>query len=151
MESPCSMRRCVSAAALGGSLSIGRGAVGLPRLSQWTLLPRTLSAFPPGTSTTCQPDQYTTGNLINREHAEPAAARANEMDAGTVDRELPIGCEVIEQWQRRGWSECDPPIGIERAAALPVRAKGPRDSGSRCSIDVVSIGSRAATSSGGPR
>ncbi|MFJ4843207.1 hypothetical protein [Streptomyces sp. NPDC088746] len=36
------------------------------------------------------------------------------MDADTVNRELSIAREAIGWWQRQGWIECDPTIGIER-------------------------------------
>ncbi|MFF3604408.1 site-specific recombinase [Streptomyces sp. NPDC002463] len=55
--------------------------------------------------------------------AEPAAARADEMDADTVNRELSIARKAIGWWQRRGWIECDPTIGIERRPAPPDRTK----------------------------
>lgn len=46
--------------------------------------------------------------------AELAAARADEMDADTVNRELSIARKAIGWWQRQGWIEGDPTIGIER-------------------------------------
>ncbi|MFF4606517.1 hypothetical protein ACFY12_27770 [Streptomyces sp. NPDC001339] len=55
--------------------------------------------------------------------AELAAARADEMDADTVNRELSIGRKAIGWWQRQGWIECDPTIGIERRPAPPDRTK----------------------------
>nr|WP_244417569.1 hypothetical protein [Streptomyces hygroscopicus] len=55
--------------------------------------------------------------------AEPAAGRANEMDADTVDRELSIAHKAIGRWQRKGWIACDPTIGIERRPAPPDRTK----------------------------
>jgi hypothetical protein len=39
--------------------------------------------------------------------AELAAARADEMDADTVNRELSIARKAIGWWQRQGWIECD--------------------------------------------
>lgn len=51
--------------------------------------------------------------------AEPAAARADEMDADTVNRELSIARKAIGWWQRQGWIESDPTIGIERRPARP--------------------------------
>ncbi|MFF2523161.1 hypothetical protein [Streptomyces liangshanensis] len=55
--------------------------------------------------------------------AEPAAARADEMDADTVNRQLSIARKAIDWWQRQGWIECDPTIGIERRPAPPDRTK----------------------------
>ncbi|MEV0755490.1 hypothetical protein [Streptosporangium sp. NPDC050280] len=55
--------------------------------------------------------------------AELAAARADEMDAGTVNRELSIVRKAIGRRQRQGWIECDPTIGIERRPAPPDRTK----------------------------
>ncbi|MCX4735090.1 tyrosine-type recombinase/integrase [Streptomyces sp. NBC_01363] len=55
--------------------------------------------------------------------AELAAARADEMDADTVNRELSIARKAIGWWQRQGWIECDPTIGIERRPAPPDRTK----------------------------
>ncbi|MGW7007964.1 site-specific recombinase [Streptomyces sp. NPDC054933] len=55
--------------------------------------------------------------------AELAAARADEMDADTVNRELSIARKAIGWWQRQGWIEGDPTIGIERRPALPDRTK----------------------------
>ncbi|MFF7994763.1 hypothetical protein ACFZDG_33950 [Kitasatospora xanthocidica] len=55
--------------------------------------------------------------------AELAAARADEMDADTVNRELSIARKAIGWWQRQGWIEGDPTIGIERRPAPPDRTK----------------------------
>lgn len=55
--------------------------------------------------------------------AELAAARADEIDADTVNRELSIARKAIGWWQRQGWIECDPTIGIERRPAPPDRTK----------------------------
>ncbi|MGW3655673.1 hypothetical protein ACWD6R_08175 [Streptomyces sp. NPDC005151] len=55
--------------------------------------------------------------------AELAAARADEMDADTVNRELSIARKAIGWWQRQGWIECDPTMGIERRPAPPDRTK----------------------------
>ncbi|MDN3271285.1 hypothetical protein [Streptomyces sp. MA15] len=55
--------------------------------------------------------------------AELAAARVDEMDADTVDRELSIARKAIGWWQRRGWIIGDPTIGIERRPAPPDRIK----------------------------
>ncbi|WP_405610791.1 site-specific recombinase [Streptomyces sp. NBC_01508] len=55
--------------------------------------------------------------------AELAAARADEMDADTVNRELSIARKAIGWWQRQGWIACDPTIGIERRPAPPDRTK----------------------------
>jgi len=55
--------------------------------------------------------------------AELAAVRADEMDADTVNRELSIARKAIGWWQRQGWIECDPTIGIERRPAPPDRTK----------------------------
>ncbi|MFI1825495.1 hypothetical protein ACH41E_03435 [Streptomyces sp. NPDC020412] len=56
--------------------------------------------------------------------AELAAARAGEMDAGTVNRELSIARKAIGWWQRQGWIECDPTLGIERRPATPCARPG---------------------------
>ncbi|MEU1690679.1 hypothetical protein [Streptomyces hirsutus] len=40
--------------------------------------------------------------------AESAAARADEMDADTANRELSVARKAIDRWQRRGWIEGDP-------------------------------------------
>ncbi|MFI5687660.1 site-specific recombinase [Streptomyces sp. NPDC051636] len=53
--------------------------------------------------------------------AELAAARADEMDADTVNRELSIARKAIGWWQRQGWIAVDPTIGIERRPAPPDR------------------------------
>ncbi|MGW5563585.1 hypothetical protein ACWEWD_09215 [Streptomyces tendae] len=55
--------------------------------------------------------------------AELAAARADAMDADTVNRELSIARKAIGWWQRQGWIESDPTIGIERRPAPPDRTK----------------------------
>ncbi|MER6549479.1 hypothetical protein [Streptomyces sp. NPDC001250] len=55
--------------------------------------------------------------------AELAAARADKMDADTVNRELSIARKAIGWWQRQGWIEGDPTIGIERRPAPPDRTK----------------------------
>ncbi|MFQ6147769.1 hypothetical protein ACLMNJ_32640 [Streptomyces seoulensis] len=55
--------------------------------------------------------------------AELAAARADEMDADTVNRELSIARRAIGWWQRQRWIEGDPTIGIERRPASPDRTK----------------------------
>ncbi|MFJ5779509.1 hypothetical protein [Streptomyces sp. NPDC093094] len=55
--------------------------------------------------------------------AELATARADETDAGTVDRELSIARKAIGWWQRQGWIDDDPTIGIERRPAPPDRTK----------------------------
>lgn len=55
--------------------------------------------------------------------AELAAARADEMDADTVTRELSIARKAIGWWQRQGWIEGDPTIGIERRPAPPDRTR----------------------------
>jgi integrase/recombinase XerD len=55
--------------------------------------------------------------------AELAAARADEMDADTVNRGLSIARKVIGWWQRQGWIEGDPTIGIERRPAPLDRTK----------------------------
>ncbi|MEU3711998.1 hypothetical protein [Streptomyces catenulae] len=52
-----------------------------------------------------------------------AAARADEMDADTVNRELSIVRKAIGRWQRQGWIVDDPTIGIERRPAPPDRTK----------------------------
>lgn len=55
--------------------------------------------------------------------AELAAARADEMDADTVNRELSIARKAMGWWQRQGWIDCEPTIGIERRPAPPDRTK----------------------------
>ncbi|WP_241777478.1 site-specific recombinase [Streptomyces sp. CT34] len=55
--------------------------------------------------------------------AELAAARADEMDADTVNWELLIARKAIGRGQRQGWIEGDPTIGIERRPAPPDRTK----------------------------
>jgi hypothetical protein len=55
---------------------------------------------------------------------EVLAARADEIDADTVNRELSIARKAIGSWQRQGWIECDPTIGIERRPAPPDRTAG---------------------------
>jgi integrase/recombinase XerD len=55
--------------------------------------------------------------------AELAAARADEMDADTVNRELSIARKAIGSWQRQGWIEGDPTIATERRPAPPGRTK----------------------------
>ncbi|MFF3126473.1 hypothetical protein ACFVRD_30100 [Streptomyces sp. NPDC057908] len=55
--------------------------------------------------------------------AEPAAGRADEMDADTVYRELSIARKAIGWWQRQAWIVGDPTIGIERRPAPPDRTE----------------------------
>ncbi|WP_405674948.1 hypothetical protein OG292_03500 [Streptomyces sp. NBC_01511] len=55
--------------------------------------------------------------------AELAAARADEMDADTVNQELSIARKAMGWWQRQGWITCDPTIGIERRPVPPDRTK----------------------------
>ncbi|WP_197701576.1 hypothetical protein [Micromonospora echinospora] len=55
--------------------------------------------------------------------AELAAARADAMDADTVNRELSIARQAIGWWQSQGWIESDPTISIERRPAPPARTK----------------------------
>jgi integrase/recombinase XerD len=55
--------------------------------------------------------------------AELAAARADEMDPDTVNRELSIARKAIGWWQRQGWIVADPTVGIERRPAPPDRTK----------------------------
>ncbi|MDH6630425.1 hypothetical protein M2271_008285 [Streptomyces sp. LBL] len=55
--------------------------------------------------------------------AELAAARADEMDVDTVNRELSIACKAIGWWRRQGWLESGPTIGTERRPAPPDRTK----------------------------
>ncbi|MFD7788523.1 hypothetical protein ACFV4Q_36380 [Streptomyces nojiriensis] len=45
------------------------------------------------------------------------------MDADTANRELSIVRKAIGWWQRQGWIEDDPTIGIERRPAPPDRTK----------------------------
>ncbi|MGW2426610.1 hypothetical protein ACWC0C_46980 [Streptomyces sp. NPDC001709] len=45
------------------------------------------------------------------------------MDADTVNRELSITRKAIGWWQRQGWIEGDPTVGIERRPAPPDRTK----------------------------
>ncbi|MFE3760997.1 tyrosine-type recombinase/integrase [Streptomyces sp. NPDC059104] len=56
--------------------------------------------------------------------AELAAARADEMDADTVNREVSIARKAIGWWQAQGWIEADPTIGVERRPVPPNREKG---------------------------
>ncbi|MFE4336519.1 hypothetical protein ACFRQM_46410 [Streptomyces sp. NPDC056831] len=67
--------------------------------------------------------------------AELAAARADEMDADTVNRELSIARKAIGWWQRQGWIGGDPTIGIERRPAPPscCPASSPGAPAARCS------------------
>ncbi|MEV6840386.1 site-specific integrase [Streptomyces sp. NPDC051133] len=55
--------------------------------------------------------------------AELAAARADEMDADTVNRELSIVRKAIGWWRAQGWIEADPTTGIERRPVPPDRTK----------------------------
>ncbi|WP_234377200.1 hypothetical protein [Streptomyces sp. TP-A0356] len=55
--------------------------------------------------------------------AELAAARADELDADTVNRELSIARKAIGWWRSQGWIEADPTHGIERRPAPPDRSK----------------------------
>ncbi|MFG3026572.1 hypothetical protein ACGFZQ_50255 [Streptomyces sp. NPDC048254] len=75
--------------------------------------------------------------------AEPAAARADEMDADTVNRELSIARKAIGWWQRQGWIECDPTIGSERRPAPAERTKALAQNQTRLNterIDSVAYG-----------
>ncbi|WP_405391885.1 hypothetical protein OG596_31050 [Streptomyces sp. NBC_01102] len=65
--------------------------------------------------------------------AELAAARADEMDADTVNRELPIARKAIGWWQRQGWIDGDPTAGPRRSSrgtpgSWPTRSPHPRTS-----------------------
>ncbi|MEW2580965.1 site-specific recombinase [Streptomyces syringium] len=55
--------------------------------------------------------------------AELAAARADALDADTVNRELSIARKAIGGWQSQGWIEADPTTGIERRPAPPDRTR----------------------------
>ncbi|MFE4539047.1 hypothetical protein ACFRKB_28940 [Streptomyces scopuliridis] len=55
--------------------------------------------------------------------AELAAVRADARDADTVNWELSIARKARGWWQRRGWIECAPTIGIEQCPAPPDRSK----------------------------
>ncbi|MFD4973193.1 hypothetical protein [Streptomyces sp. NPDC058424] len=55
--------------------------------------------------------------------AELAATQADAMDTDTVNRELSIAPKVIGWWQRQGWIEGDPTVGIERRQAPPDRTR----------------------------
>ncbi|MFE9926027.1 tyrosine-type recombinase/integrase [Streptomyces sp. NPDC005774] len=55
--------------------------------------------------------------------AELAAARADELDADTVNRELSVIRKAIGWWRRQGWIACDPTYGIERRPAPPDKPK----------------------------
>ncbi|WP_326615236.1 hypothetical protein OG949_40810 (plasmid) [Streptomyces scopuliridis] len=55
--------------------------------------------------------------------AELAAARADEMDPDTVNRELSIARKSIGWWRSVGWIDTDPTLGIERRPAPPDRTK----------------------------
>ncbi|MEX3105963.1 MULTISPECIES: hypothetical protein [unclassified Streptomyces] len=55
--------------------------------------------------------------------AELTAARADGMDAETVNQELSIARKAIGWWQRQGWIDGDPTVGIERRPAPPDRTK----------------------------
>ncbi|MEU6325404.1 hypothetical protein [Streptomyces sp. NPDC047009] len=54
---------------------------------------------------------------------ELAAARAGEMDADTVNRELSVVRKAIGWWLRQGWIGADPTLGIERRPSPPDRTK----------------------------
>ncbi|MGW2748371.1 hypothetical protein [Streptomyces sp. NPDC001450] len=58
-------------------------------------------------------------DLADEVLAELAAARADEMDADTVNRELSSGHKAIGWWQRQGWAEHGPTIGIGRRPTPP--------------------------------
>jgi len=49
--------------------------------------------------------------------AELAAARADEMNADTVNRELSVVRKAVDWWRVQGWIDTDPTIGIERRPA----------------------------------
>ncbi|MGW1498876.1 hypothetical protein ACWCQW_09945 [Streptomyces mirabilis] len=55
--------------------------------------------------------------------AELAVARADEMDAGAVNRELSVVCKAIGRWLRQGWITTDPTLGIERRPSLLDKTK----------------------------
>ncbi|WP_234327954.1 hypothetical protein [Streptomyces sp. NRRL F-2664] len=80
--------------------------------------PARRGAKPPAFPITCTDDSSLPEVL-----AELAAARADEMDADTVNRELSIARQAIGWWQRQGWIAVDPTIGIERRPAPPDRTK----------------------------
>jgi integrase/recombinase XerD len=51
--------------------------------------------------------------------AELAAARADDMDPDTVNRELSVVRKAIGWWLRQGWIGADPTFGIERRPSPP--------------------------------
>ncbi len=55
--------------------------------------------------------------------AELAAARADEMDADTVNRELSVMRKAIGWWLRQSWIDVDPTFGIERRPSPPDKTK----------------------------
>lgn len=55
--------------------------------------------------------------------AELAAARADEMDPDTVNRELSVVCKAVGWWLRQGWIDADPTFGIERRPSPPDKTK----------------------------
>ncbi|GAA0699951.1 site-specific integrase [Kitasatospora atroaurantiaca] len=55
--------------------------------------------------------------------AELAAARADEMDPDTVNRELSMVRKAIGWWLRQGWISTDPTLGIERRPSPPDKTK----------------------------
>ncbi|MFE2871901.1 tyrosine-type recombinase/integrase [Embleya sp. NPDC059259] len=55
--------------------------------------------------------------------AELAAARADALDADTVNRELSIARKAIGWWQVHGWITSDPALGIERRPAPADRTR----------------------------
>jgi integrase/recombinase XerD len=54
---------------------------------------------------------------------ELAAARADEMDPDTVNRELSVVRKAIGWWLRQGWIGADPTFGIERRPSPPDKTK----------------------------
>jgi integrase/recombinase XerD len=55
--------------------------------------------------------------------ADLAAARADEMDPDTVNRELSVVRKAIGWWLRQGWIGADPTFGIERRPSPPDKTK----------------------------
>lgn len=55
--------------------------------------------------------------------AELAAARADEMDTDTVNRELSVVRKAIGWWLRQSWIDVDPTFGSERRPSPPDKTK----------------------------
>ncbi|MFF3404546.1 hypothetical protein ACFYW6_40050 [Streptomyces sp. NPDC002659] len=81
------------------------------------------SKTPPIPLASAPPTTPATTSTRTTADTTPSPKPPPSVDADTVNRELSIARKAIGWWQRQGWIECDPTIGIERRLAPPDRTK----------------------------